>query len=71
MAESGHGVVGDRVYGKPPKDPLVRELATELGRQALHARLLRFVHPATGAVVDCSAPMPPDMRRLVEALRGA
>ena len=71
LAESGHGVVGDPVYGKPAKDPLVRELAAALGRQALHARVLRFRHPATGEVIDASAPMPADMRRLIAALRAA
>jgi 23S rRNA pseudouridine1911/1915/1917 synthase len=69
MAESGHPVLGDRTYGRPPRDPRLRALAEELGRQALHARLLRFRHPATGEPVDCSAPLPPDLQRLLAALR--
>jgi 23S rRNA pseudouridine1911/1915/1917 synthase len=69
MAESGHGVVGDRVYGRPPRDPLVRELGDQLGRQALHARVLAFRHPVTGEMVDARAEMPADMRRLLAALR--
>jgi 23S rRNA pseudouridine1911/1915/1917 synthase len=69
MAESGHPVLGDRTYGRPPRDARLRALAEELGRQALHARLLRFRHPVTGELLDCSAPMPPDLQRLLAALR--
>jgi 23S rRNA pseudouridine1911/1915/1917 synthase len=69
MAESGHPVVGDRVYGRPPKDPAVRALATALGRQALHARVLSFRHPITGETIDARAPMPEDMAGLLAALR--
>jgi len=67
MAESGHAVVGDQTYGRTP--PALRPLGDALGRQALHARLLRFRHPITGEVVDGSAPMPADMQALLEGLR--
>ncbi len=69
MTESGHPVLGDRTYGRSPRDPWLRGLADRLGRQALHARVLRFRHPITGETIDASAPMPADMRALVEALR--
>ena len=67
MAESGHPVLGDRTYGRSPR--ALRELAEALGRQALHARLLRFRHPATGETVDCAAPMPADLQALLARLR--
>ena len=35
-------------------------------RQALHARTLGFVHPATGEEMFFSAPVPPDMTKLIE-----
>jgi 23S rRNA pseudouridine1911/1915/1917 synthase len=70
MSEAGWPLVGDKVYGKPPKDARVRALAERLGRQALHAEVLRFVHPRTGAVVDTKAEVPDDMRALLEGLEG-
>ena len=41
----------------------------QLKRQALHARLLGFVHPATGENLTFSAPIPKDMQQVVDALR--
>src|SRR5207249_4798913 len=38
--DHGSPVVGDPVYARPARDPLVRAVAQALGRQALHARLL-------------------------------
>jgi 23S rRNA pseudouridine1911/1915/1917 synthase len=40
-----------------------------LSRQALHARLLSFDHPATGLRVAFEAPLPADMSRVLELLR--
>jgi 23S rRNA pseudouridine1911/1915/1917 synthase len=53
-------VAGDPVYGS----------AGDLGleRQFLHAARLAFAHPVTGAPVDVSSPLPPD---LAAALRTA
>ncbi|HKA91705.1 MAG TPA: RluA family pseudouridine synthase [Haliangiales bacterium] len=69
MAESGHPVVGDRVYGRRPRDPRLAELARALGRQALHAAVLRFRHPVTGATIDLAAAIPADMQNLIDELR--
>ncbi len=71
MAEAGHPVLGDKTYGRPPRDPFLRALAATIGRQALHAKVLRFVHPRTGVVVDLAAPRPADFEALVAALRAA
>lgn len=38
-------------------------------RQALHAMTLGFTHPVTGQEMDFTAPMPPDMERLVDKWR--
>jgi 23S rRNA pseudouridine1911/1915/1917 synthase len=62
-------ILADAVYGKPPRDPTLRAVAEQLGRQALHARTLGFVHPATGARVRWEAPVPADMARALAALR--
>src|SRR6185312_8693310 len=48
MAALGCPLLGDRTYGRPARDAAVRAIADALGRQALHARTLAFVHPATG-----------------------
>jgi 23S rRNA pseudouridine1911/1915/1917 synthase len=71
LAESGTPVLGDPVYGKPPKDPAVREAGERLGHQALHARVLGFVHPLTGARVHFEAPPPDDFAAALKAFREA
>jgi 23S rRNA pseudouridine1911/1915/1917 synthase len=47
----------------------VRVIAEALGRQALHARSLAFVHPATGKKLSFSSELPNDMQRALTALR--
>jgi 23S rRNA pseudouridine1911/1915/1917 synthase len=71
MAEHGHPVLGDVVYGKLPADPRLRALAQGLGRQALHASVLAFVHPATKETLDLRTPLPADMQKVLAALRSA
>jgi 23S rRNA pseudouridine1911/1915/1917 synthase len=70
MASVEHPIVGDMVYrvrkhsGRGlPKD------APKLQRQALHAHALAFRHPADGRRVRFEAPLPADMRAVVEFLR--
>ncbi|MBI5481096.1 MAG: RluA family pseudouridine synthase [Deltaproteobacteria bacterium] len=67
--EHGHPLVGDRVYGHPSRDADVRAVAAALGRQALHARLLGFRHPATGAELDFETPVPADLQAAIDGLR--
>ena len=69
LSEAGTPVVGDRTYGKRSPDPEVAAAAERLGRQALHAAVLRFRHPVTGTTIDLLSPMPQDMQDLVAALR--
>ncbi|HVR63758.1 MAG TPA: RluA family pseudouridine synthase [Polyangia bacterium] len=71
LAALGLPILGDAVYGKPPRDPALRAIAGELGRQALHARVLGFRHPATGEALRFEAPPPPDFQRALSALRAA
>jgi 23S rRNA pseudouridine1911/1915/1917 synthase len=65
LAEIGHPVVGDPVY-RPRTDP---RFLIPFGRQALHARNLRFVHPFSHESIDVQAPLPADLTELVAALR--
>jgi 23S rRNA pseudouridine1911/1915/1917 synthase len=74
MAHAGHGLVGDPVYGGRRRFPAPMpggDAAAAFPRQALHAAVLGFVHPVTGAALRLEAPLPPDMAGLLAALRGA
>jgi 23S rRNA pseudouridine1911/1915/1917 synthase len=69
LSESGTPVLGDPLYGKPPRAPRLRDAGERLGHQALHARLLGLVHPRTGARLRFEAPPPADFTVALEALR--
>ena len=45
-----------------------REVFRSFGRQALHARRLSFEHPVHGESVTFEAPVPADMRELIDAV---
>jgi 23S rRNA pseudouridine1911/1915/1917 synthase len=73
LAHLGFPLVGDPVYGGrrriPPRCPPT--LAAELRsfpRQALHAARLGLTHPFTAREMQWEAPLPHDMRRLLQAL---
>ncbi|MFQ6548756.1 RluA family pseudouridine synthase [Aestuariibius sp. 2305UL40-4] len=76
LAHAGHGLIGDPVYGGRRKlsakavGEVSAEIAAGFGRQALHARVLGFVHPGSGAALHFEAPRPADMEALLAALRG-
>ena len=70
LAEHGSPVLGDPVYGRRPRDEALAALAKRVGRQLLHAAVLAFRHPITGEALRLETPMPADMRRAVEELRG-
>jgi len=69
MADLGHPVLGDRLYGGVTGDERVCEVARELGRQALHAAKLAFAHPVTGERMSFESPLPDDIRRAIVRLR--
>ena len=60
----GHPLVGEPLYR--PEDRRVR---VPFARQALHAFRLRFRHPRTDQWIEAEAPLPPDMRRVLDTLR--
>lgn len=66
FASIGFPIVGDAVYGAR-KDPLTKQLSP---RQLLHAGELSFTSPATGAEVKLHAPLPEDIRRVINELAG-
>lgn len=75
MAHAGHGLVGDPTYGGKRKlaakslAPAAIAAVQSFPRQALHAAVLGFVHPVSGAEMRFEAPLPQDMSDLIEALR--
>jgi 23S rRNA pseudouridine1911/1915/1917 synthase len=70
FAALGCPILGDTTYGRPPRDPEVRDVARVLGRQALHARVLGFRHPGTGDWLELTSPPPSDFQAALTALRG-
>ena len=75
LASIGHPLLGDSVYGSgfKTKAALLGERARSalaaLGRQALHASVLGFEHPATGEALRFESLPPKDFARLLKALR--
>jgi len=69
LAEHGHPVLGDALYGKSIGDPELRRVSTELGRQALHAVLLAFAHPISGEAMRFETEPPEDFLGALGSLR--
>ena len=61
----GHPLLGDPVYGGGRS---FRSRPPPIGRQALHAARLEFVHPVSGARMRFVAPLPKDFAALLDAL---
>lgn len=68
---SGAPLIADALYGVAPSDARVRVVADALGRHALHARTLGFVHPITGERLSFDSELPADMSAALAALRTA
>lgn len=62
-------ILADALYGGCRGQDEIVEIARQLGRQALHAGVLGFVHPQTGASLRFLAPLPDDMTLALERLR--
>jgi 23S rRNA pseudouridine1911/1915/1917 synthase len=75
LAASGLPVVGDPVYGRPRydrvKDPALKMALADFPRQALHAERITFRHPVTHEPIEIVAPLPPDMKGLLDAVAKA
>jgi 23S rRNA pseudouridine1911/1915/1917 synthase len=69
LAHIGHPILGDRVYAAAKKGPTAQR-AVAAPRQMLHARVLGFRHPGTGATVRVESPLPDDFRKVLRGLRG-
>lgn len=74
LSSIGHPLIGDPLYGRKGRaglthDPLLRGCTERMNRQALHAYRIRFSHPSTGERVEFVAPLPDDMKALLDWLR--
>jgi 23S rRNA pseudouridine1911/1915/1917 synthase len=73
LVHIGHPLIGDPAYGTRAgrgiarAGPLGAEIAG-FSRQALHAKLLGFTHPATGERLSFDSPLPRDMMALIANL---
>lgn len=74
----GHPILGDPMYGgnmvlkgpqTGPREAFFRAVFEILPRQALHALTLGFIHPITKEHIQTVAPLPSDMRTVLEKLK--
>jgi 23S rRNA pseudouridine1911/1915/1917 synthase len=69
LAARGWPILGDPTYGPATlpsvADPEAHDVIAAFARQALHAWKLGLKHPTTGARLELTAPLPPDMARLL------
>ncbi len=75
MAHEGHPIVGDEKYGDFARNKALAKgeggAGVRFSRMFLHARYLRFEHPATHETIELAAPLPPECEALVAALAQA
>lgn len=63
-------LLADKVYGSNVSLAAeIRDIACALGRHALHAAVLGFVHPLSSAALRFEVPPPPDFSEALAALR--
>jgi 23S rRNA pseudouridine1911/1915/1917 synthase len=63
-------LLADGLYGHGSNDSRLIAAAEAIGRHALHAERLAFVHPVTQKALAFSAELPDDFRRALDLLRG-
>ncbi|MBT05423.1 MAG: RNA pseudouridine synthase [Rhodospirillaceae bacterium] len=73
MAEIGHPVLADRLYGghrglRQNSGSLTKIILRDFPRQALHAFTLSFSHPTTNEFMEFRSNLPEDMANLVTLL---
>src|SRR6202140_594723 len=68
FSATGHPVVGDTLYGAPRSLRAGTRNLPLLERNFLHAALIGFSHPSTGAWVEVHAPLPRDLRVYFEQI---
>ncbi len=78
MQKKGHYVFGDKTYGGSDvrygpntgsRKAMFNNMFSVMDRQALHAKTLGFVHPATDKFVQFDSNLPADFQHVLEKLR--
>ena len=74
LAHVGYPVLCDRLYGGRAELTLGEIRRTDdptviLGRQALHARRIKLLHPHTREPIEFTAPLPADLEATLQQLR--
>jgi 23S rRNA pseudouridine1911/1915/1917 synthase len=74
----GHPIIGDPVYGPGRRlqrlaqtEPPLHRLFSTVRRQMLHAARLELSHPTDGRKMVFEAPLPQDMRQLLEQMKSS
>lgn len=78
LSNLGHPVFGDETYGgREPhsinltssKKAQIKNLLGEMNRQALHAKILGFVHPGNNREILFESELPVDMKMILEKIK--
>jgi len=59
MKSIGHPLIGDFLYNPDDK---------KMSRQALHVSKMQFVQPITGETIELEAPVPIDMKSIIDTM---
>ena len=73
LSEAGHPLVADELYGgggrlSGVQDPVLKQMIRAMGRHALHAKTLGFLHPVSGAYLEFDTELPADMAGIIAYL---
>ena len=74
MSHKGNNILGDKKYKKRFKkfkniDEKLEESILKLDRQFLHAKMLGFIHPASGKELEFSSILPHELENILKKLR--
>ena len=74
MSYKGNNILGDKKYKKRFKkfkniDKELEKSILKLGRQFLHAQMLRFIHPTSGKELQFSSILPHELENILKTLR--
>lgn len=68
LADAGHPIVGDELYGGRRRDAARRPALAQLDRPFLHAARLSFDHPSGGRRLTVESPLPADLQRVLDQI---
>jgi len=69
LSDNRTPILADALYGKTPKHPVLKDAALAIGRPALHARVLGFIHPMTKQPMRFEVEPPGDFQLALATLR--